>query len=915
MQGRAAVVGVRRLLVAVALGSSPFAASSGQELALASRGPRFIEVSSSTSAPREVDARSSAVLRQVVSLNYERATVGVVLAAIERQTGLRFMYSRALLPADRPVGLRADSITVAGALMELLVDTGMDVLLSSGRQVALVDRGVREKVTPARQGRIVGRVTDAKTGGGIAAATVVVEGTALRATTGDSGQFRIGGVEPGEYTVSARRIGYGRASQRVTVVAEQEVTMEFRLEPAPTLLDQVVVTTPGGLQTEVRALPVPVTVITAADIAQQPVPRLATILRQAVPGAVALDLGVFPQQTSVSVRGAASLAGATGGGTLKVYLDGIEIANRTFATLDPNSIERIEVTRGPQAAAIYGSDAIGGVMQIFTKRGNSLLTRPQVDTRIALGVVQSPYENRSAGRQDYSVSALGGTELVSYNFGAGYAQTGDWLPDYVLSTPSAYGGMKYTHGKLTLNLTGRNYAQRLNRPRDPRAVASGFALFSKPFYRTLRSAQETYGVSAGYATSDRWHHSMTAGIDRFSLDERSTQPRLTTPTDTLLALVELDDRKAFIAYNTTLTVPLATATSAVLTAGFDHYTLLNEVYFTSGATATSGTITTAPGSPVQVTRTITDNTGYFAQAQIGLRDVLFLTGAVRAERNTNFGAGFGTPLSPRGGVAYTWDLVGATIKLRGSYGSAINPPNPRQRFARSDASQIVRANPDLGPERQAGVDGGVDVIFGARGSVGVTAYRQTASGLIQYTLVDAAGRPPEYQFQNVGRVRNRGLEVEGVLDVAHSRLGIQYGYTRSEVRALAPNYTGNLRVGDQVLLIPRHTATASATLTPLPRLRVTASANYVGERMQTDVLAQYRCFAQTGPCHQSARDYLTTYPAFTNPSLFLDYEITPTAMAFIAVENIGNKVFDQLNNTEPSLGRMTMMGVRMKGLL
>ena len=62
---------------------------------------------------------------------------------------------------------------------------------------------------------------------------------------------------------------------------------------------------------------------------------------------------------------------------MKVFVDGIEVANPTTAAVDPNSIERIEVIRGPQAAAIYGSDAIGGVIQIFTKRGDPTLSHPR----------------------------------------------------------------------------------------------------------------------------------------------------------------------------------------------------------------------------------------------------------------------------------------------------------------------------------------------------------------------------------------------------------------------------------------------------------------------------------------------------------------------------------------------------------
>ena len=66
------------------------------------------------------------------------------------------------------------------------------------------------------------------------------------------------------------------------------------------------------------------------------------------------------------------------------------------------------------------------------------------------------------------------------------------------------------------------------------------------------------------------------------------------------------------------------------------------------------------------------------------------------------------------------------------------------------------------------------------------------------------------QFQNVGRVKNTGVEVEGALRVGALQFKGQYGYARSRIAQLAPNYTGDLRVGDQSRSTPTHTAGASS---------------------------------------------------------------------------------------------------------
>jgi outer membrane receptor protein involved in Fe transport len=60
-----------------------------------------------------------------------------------------------------------------------------------------------------------------------------------------------------------------------------------------------------------------------------------------------------------------------------------------IANIDPNSIDRVEVIRGPQASTVYGSGAIGGVMQVFTRRGGANLTRPSVEASAAIGGIES----------------------------------------------------------------------------------------------------------------------------------------------------------------------------------------------------------------------------------------------------------------------------------------------------------------------------------------------------------------------------------------------------------------------------------------------------------------------------------------------------------------------------------------------
>ncbi|MGH9892801.1 MAG: TonB-dependent receptor, partial [bacterium] len=529
--------------------------------------------------------------------------------------------------------------------------------------------------------------------------------------------------------------------------------------------------------------------ISEADIAHQRPHTVQSLLRQAVPGAVSWDQPNNPFYTALSVRGASTLSGFVG--QMKVFVDGIEVANPSNAAVDPTSIEQIEVIRGPQAAAIYGSDAIGGVVQIFTKRGNAMLTRPQLDAEAALGTIRTPYAGfGSVLRQKYRASVRGAGSEVSYSLGAGYSRTSDYLPNGELSAqsnPSVYGGMRFLGRTVTVDVSGRHYTQNNPSVLNPRLSETGFSFFSQPFRQAQQVRSLTVGARLNMATTHWWQQTVTVGVDNLVSKYEYTQPRRVTPEDTLLAVSELTRAKISIGYSTSLQGPVATGVRASLVAGFDHWSLPYTQFGTSGALTTTGTIEVAPDYSILASRTTTKNTGYFAQVQFGFRDALFLTSGLRAEQNSDFGGSVGTPVSPRLGLSYAPQLRGKVRpKFRASWGRAIRAPTPGYKSERGQGTFDYRvANPGIGPERQTGGDAGVDLAYGSRGTLSVTYYNQTAEDLIQVVQLPNTSVPTS-QAQNVGRVRNTGVEIEGSLFVGPLALRGQYAYTRARIEQLAP---------------------------------------------------------------------------------------------------------------------------------
>jgi outer membrane receptor protein involved in Fe transport len=252
------------------------------------------------------------------------------------------------------------------------------------------------------------------------------------------------------------------------------------------------------------------------------------------------------------------------------------------------------------------------------------------------------------------------------------------------------------------------------------------------------------------------------------------------------------------------------------------------------------------------------------------------------------------------------------VKVRGAYGRAIRVPPAGAGFGEISSTLIVQPNPLLSPERQGGWDGGVDLVFAGRGTLSVTGFDQTAKDLIAFLLVGTSPLPT-FQYQNVGRVSNRGIEVAGTLTPGpRFTLKAQYGFVRSRVEELGPGITSEaqVQVGDPPLGVPAHTAGAAVTVTPLRGTTFNVGFSYLSSFRQLDILAQLRCFGGTGPCQSSPRGYIISYPGFVKVNASVAQRVTSYLDALLTVENLNNSEAHEYWNGYAVVGRLTMLGVR-----
>jgi outer membrane receptor protein involved in Fe transport len=828
---------------------------------------------------------------------------------------LRITYSPATFRFDRAVTIDATNVAVVTALTEILFRSGLDVLIDRDGAIALVPcdhHSQHPERTLQDSGMIVGTVSDTRTGEPIDGAVVTVAGTGLLAATNGSGNYILPKVPVGIQRLTARFIGYAASSMEVTVHATEQVTANFSLARSVQSLDELVTVTPGGMQTQLKAVPTAISIVSSEQIQAQRPLTFNEVFRQLVPSAVGFHSPIQPASTAFSLRGASTLSTT---GQVKILVDGIEAANAGITPIDPESIERVEVIRGPQAATVFGPNAASGVVQVFTKRGGTT-PETEVQLRAEAGVQQTPYAGfRSVGRQSVAAVVRGGGNQANYNLGASYWRMPDWLPDGELSgqsTPSVFGGLRYSEGILSVDLSGRYHVSNTGLAVNPELLEAGFVPASRPRYTPQKFTNETFGIRAQLNPSPWWTNQVSVGVDRSVFESIQERRRLTTPADTLLLVLENTTDKVTLSYNSSLRWSPSRQTSATITAGFDYLRLPASQALTTQALTTEGTIRLAPGGVFTVSRTVVTNAGFFTQVELGIAERLFLTAGLRMDENSTFGDELGAPLSPRAGVAYNGGFGATLLKARASYGRAIRSASPGQAFGNVLPAQITLANPFLAPEQQRGWDAGIDAWFGNAASLSFSVFDQTAYDLISF--VQTATQPvPTFQWQNVGRINNWGIELEGgVVLTPRFRVSGQYSLVQSRIEDLGPNFTGSERVGDRPLGIPKHTAGGAIQFTPRTGTTLAAGVTHVGQFPQLDQVALLRCLGGTGPCQPTPRDYIVEFDGFTKFNATVTQQLDQRITAFLSIDNLTNNLAFEGSNGLAVAGRLSTLGIQVR---
>ena len=223
------------------------------------------------------------------------------------------------------------------------------------------------RLTAQSYNTIIGRVVDKKTNKPLVSVNIFLKNTFLGTTTDNNGMYQIKKIERGEYEIVVNMIGYEKIIDGpIQLTSREVIEMNFSLTERDIYFNRPVTITATRGKSLATEIPASVDVITSEMIELQNPDNIAEAI-EAVQGVNIRDYGGLGGLKTISIRGSTS-------SQVLVMLDGQKINNAQssqvdLSTISVEGIEKIEVVRGGNSA-IYGASAVGGVINIITKKHN-----------------------------------------------------------------------------------------------------------------------------------------------------------------------------------------------------------------------------------------------------------------------------------------------------------------------------------------------------------------------------------------------------------------------------------------------------------------------------------------------------------------------------------------------------------------
>lgn len=647
-------------------------------------------------------------------------------------------------------------------------------------------------------------------------------------------------------------------------------------------LDQLVVTGSPVEPLPRRDQPTAITVVRGADLRASPHRRLGDAVRAFLPGLVLWDRGgPGPPPVPGGVRGVASFTARAP----KLYVDGVEVASsELFTLLDPRGIARIEMIHGPQGAALYGPDALSGVIQIETARGEAGDVHPSPYAAAQGGVLVRDLDGTSAWRDGAAGLAAGGQAASFAVLGSATRLATDAAP---ADAWRLQGGGRWSVGRWRIDASAR--AARHEAP-----IERVLPLADAQAVRGSQPLEERgFGVRVAQSLGAHLTQVLVAGFHRISGSREPFRSPILPPR---LPLGATNER--------------ATRASARYAASYERsrLTLATGVEWSHRLVDRSARLADGSADLSALYREALDATGAFVQARMRLGPVV-LSGGARTDRISSVGAEAATPWAATTGAAWTIPLGSATVALRGAWGRALRPPEPGMRQALAAGTIRQEANAGLRAESQRGIELGGELHLATGAWFRATWFRQRAVDLLQQVdLRRPSGGTRYYQFQNVGAITNRGIELDGGFTMGRFAAAARAAFVSSRVAELAPQYTGEFSPGDPPLEVPASSGSLALRYAT-GGARLELGGTWLGPWTGYDWRLVYRVQAGQAPARDGARDYWLRYDAVVRPFVGATVPIAGDLALLARAEWPLGEAVSLRDNLAPALGRTLMIGL------